>query len=202
MGNAMTFEEIYDSNRARIMRYLARLVGAAEAEDLTQDVFVKVSRGMDGFRDKSHIVTWIYSIATNTALDRLRSPSLKAIESVDDVEIVSIQTGQKSPTVEQQAIKEEMSSCIRHVVDQLPENYQTAIVLSDMEGFKDSEIADILGLTLPAAKITLHRARARLKKTLSNYCVLYRNEENDLACDRKIGFEKAGRSEPGGRTGN
>ena len=91
-------------------------MGAAEAEDLTQDVFVKVSRGMDGFRDKSHIVTWIYSIATNTALDRLRSPSFKAIEPVDDVEIVSIQTGQKSPTVEQQAIKEEMSSCIRHVV--------------------------------------------------------------------------------------
>ena len=191
----MTFEEIYDSNRARILRYLTRLVGAAEAEDLTQDVFVKVSRGLDGFRDESHVVTWIYRIATNTALDRLRSPSFKAIEPVEDVELVSLQTGQKSPTVEQQAIKEEMSSCIRHVVDQLPENYRTTIVLSDMEGFKDSEIADILGLTLPAAKITLHRARARLKKALSNYCVFYRNEENDLACDRKIGFEKTGSGE-------
>ena len=191
----MTFEEIYDSNRARILRYLTRLVGAAEAEDLTQDVFVKVSRGLDGFRDESHVVTWIYRIATNTALDRLRSPSFKAIEPVEDVELVSLQTGQKSPTVEQQAIKEEMSSCIRHVVDQLPENYRTTIVLSNMEGFKDSEIADILGLTLPAAKITLHRARARLKKTLSNYCIFYRTEENELACDRKVGFEKVGGGE-------
>jgi RNA polymerase sigma-70 factor (ECF subfamily) len=101
------------------------------------------------------------------------------------IEDVGVWTGRKPLTVEQQAIREEMSSCVRGVVDRLPDNYRTAIVLSDLEGFKDGEIAEVLGLTLSATKIRLHRARARLKQELSSCCVFYRNEENELACDRK-----------------
>ncbi len=187
MDKGMIFEKVYESNRARITRYLARLVGEAEAEDLAQEVFVKVSSGLSGFREESQLITWIYRIATNSALDRLRSPSFKAAEPVGDIDLVSLPTGQKSPTIEQQAIREEMSDCVRRMVDRLPGAYRTAIVLSEIEGFKDSEIADILGVKLPAAKITLHRARTRLKKALSENCVFYRNEDNVLACDRKPG---------------
>lgn len=187
----MTFEEIYENNRARIVRYLARLVGDSEAEDLAQEVFVKVSRSIAAFRDEAQISTWVYRIATNAALDRLRSPSFKAVEPVEDIELVSLQVGPKGPTTEQQAIKEEMSACVRGMVDRLPATYRTAIVLSQMEGFKDSEIADILGVKPSAAKITLHRARKRLKKVLSENCVFYHNEENELACDRKLGTKGA-----------
>ncbi len=183
----LTFNGIYESYRARVTRYLARMVGDVEAEDLSQEVFAKVSRGLEGFRDESNILTWIYRIATNTALDRLRSPSFKAIEPVEDIDLVALKLGQKVPTIEQQAIKKEMSSCVRRIVDRLPGTYRTAIVLSEIEGFKDTEIADILGMKLPAAKITLHRARARLKKMLSEECVFYRNDENELACDKKHG---------------
>lgn len=182
----MTFEEIYETNRARIVRYLARLVGNVEAEDLTQEVFVKVNRGLSEFRDEAHIGTWIYKIATNTALDRLRSPSFKRVEPVEDVELISLNPGAKGPTAEQQAIKEEMSVCVRKMIDRLPDTYRTAIVLSELEGFKDSEVAHILGVKLSAAKITLHRARKSLKNILSENCVFYRDEENELACDRKL----------------
>ncbi len=185
MTDTRTFDEIYGANRARVTRYLARLVGETEAEDLSQEVFAKVSRGLEGFQDRSNIVTWIYRIATNTALDRLRSPGFKAMEPVEDVELVALEVGAKGPTVEQQAIKQEMSACVRRMVDRLPETYRTVIVLSEIEGFKDREIADILGVKLPAAKVTLHRARARLKKVLSENCVFYRNEDNELACDQK-----------------
>ncbi len=184
MESTMTFEKIYQSNRARIIRYLARLVGEAEAGDLAQEVFIKVGKGLDGFRDESNVLTWIYRIATNTALDRLRSSSFKALDPTDDIDLVSLKTLQKNPTVEQQAIREEMSGCIRRMVDRLPGTYRTVIVLSEIEGFKDSEVADILGMKLPAVKITLHRARTRLKKILSENCVFYRSEENELACDR------------------
>jgi RNA polymerase sigma-70 factor, ECF subfamily len=186
----MTFEEIYENNRAGTIRYLARLVGEAEAEDLTQEVFVKVSRGLPEFRDEANVRTWVYRIATNTALDRLRSPSFKATEPVEDIELVSLQVGSKGPTTEQQAIKEEMTACIRRMVDRLPDTYRTAIVLSEMEGFKDAEVADIMGVKLSAAKITLHRARKRLKNILSENCIFYRSEENELACDHKIGDDK------------
>lgn len=186
------FEEIYASFHAKIIRYLTRLVGETEAEDLAQETFVKVGQALEGFRGESQLHTWVYKIATNTALDRLRSPSFKgtshdpaAIESIVSIEDVDVWAGRKRLSVEQQAIREEMSSCVRDVVDRLPDNYRTAIVLSDLEGFKDREIAEILGLTLSATKIRVHRARARLKQELSSCCVFYRNEENELACDRK-----------------
>jgi RNA polymerase sigma-70 factor (ECF subfamily) len=185
MADPPTFDEIYGANRARVVRYLARLVGEAEAEDLGQEVFAKVSRALDGFEDRSNIVTWIYRIATNTALDRLRSPAFKAMEPVEDIELVALEAGPKGPTVEQQAIRQEMSACVRRMLDRLPGTYRTVILLSEVEGFKDREIADVLGVRLSAAKITLHRARERLRKVLSENCVFYRNEENVLACDRK-----------------
>ncbi len=187
MDRTVTFEKIYESNRARIIRYLTRLVGEAEAEDLAQEVFIKVSKSLDGFRDESNVLTWIYRIATNTALDRLRSPSFKVPEPIGDMDLVPLEAMQKSPTVEQRVIKAEMSGCVRRMVDRLPGTYRTVIVLSEIEGFKDSEIADILGMKLSAAKIALHRARARLKKILSENCVFYRSEENELACDRSPG---------------
>ena len=78
-----------------------------------------------------------------------------------------------------------MNSCIRNVIDQLPKSYKTVIVLSNIEGFKDSEIGQILSLSSSATKIRLHRARVQLKKKLADQCVLYRNDENELSCDRK-----------------
>ncbi len=191
----LRIEDIYEGFHDKIIRYLTRLVGETDAEDLAQETFVKVGQALDGFRGEAQLQTWVYRIATNTALDRLRSPSLRetshdpaAVESM--VSIGHIDVGRRLPTVEQQAIREEMSSCVREVVFQLPDDYRTAIVLSDLEGFKDGEIAEVLGLTLSATKIRLHRARARLKKELSSRCVFYKNEENELACDRKTGDDQ------------
>jgi RNA polymerase sigma-70 factor, ECF subfamily len=186
----MTFEEIYETYRPRILRYLTRLAGEADAEDLAQEVFVKVSRSIGDFRGDSQVLTWIYRIATNIALDRLREPSLKLIETVEDVESVPLLPGHGPRTVEQQAIREEMSGCVRNVIDRLPRTYRTAILLGDIEEFRDAEIADILGVSLGAAKITLHRARAALKRELSECCVFYRNDENELSCDRKSGADE------------
>lgn len=186
----MTFDEIYQTYRPRIVRYLTRLAGETEAEDLAQEVFVKVNRSMDEFRGDSQVLTWIYRIATNAALDRLRKPSLRVIETVEDVEKVPLFTGPAPRTVEQQAIREEMSACVRGVIGRLPEAYRTVILLGDIEGFKDAEIADILGVTLGAAKITLHRARVALKRELSESCVFYHNDENELSCDRKSAIDE------------
>jgi RNA polymerase sigma-70 factor (ECF subfamily) len=197
MGRELTLDGVYKDHRPKILSYLTRLAGEAEAEDLTQEVFLKVGKGLIGFRGESNLTTWIYRIATNTALDRFRRPGFKesgqdelSIISVERIDVADPWTGRKCLTVEEQAIQEEMSGCVRNVVDRLPEDCRTVIVLSDMEGFKDSEIADILGMGLPATKMRLHRARAELRKALSASCVFYRNEENELACDRKCGPEE------------
>ena len=83
-----------------------------------------------------------------------------------------------------------MNECILGVVEKLPENYRTVVVLSELEGFKDDEIAEILGVSIHTAKIRLHRARARLKKDLEIHCNFYRDERNEFACDSKETFKE------------
>jgi RNA polymerase sigma-70 factor (ECF subfamily) len=85
-----------------------------------------------------------------------------------------------------------MNGCVREIIKTLPETYRSVIVLSELEGFKDAEIADILGLGLEAAKLRLHRARTRLKKELKTACIFYRDERNEFACDRKPPFMQIG----------
>ncbi len=187
------FQQVYDEYQARIFRYLTRMVGKDEAEDLTQEVFVKIGQALETFRGESGLSTWIYRIATNAALDKLRRPlnclsdeKSLSVEPIEDArEDENIWTGELADSTEQRVIRQEMNECIREIISTLPEAYRIVIVLGELEGLNDSEIADILGLTLPATKIRLHRARARLKKELTRACTFYRDDRQEFACDRK-----------------
>ena len=78
-----------------------------------------------------------------------------------------------------------MRACIREFIERLPENYRTVTVLSELEGFKNDEIAAILGLSVDTVKIRLHRAREKLRNDLGLGCTFHRDEEGEFACDRK-----------------
>jgi RNA polymerase sigma-70 factor (ECF subfamily) len=193
---ALDFNVIHDTFRPKILRYLTRLTGAQEAEDLTQLVMVRVSEGLAQFRGDSLLSTWIYRVATNAALDRLRSRGLRAQmpliaageaepDSTDDAEELAI-AEPRGPSAEVAAIRDEMNACIREFVDRLPDPYRTVVVLSEIEGFKNREIADSLGVSLDSVKIRLHRAREKLKQDLAAGCTFDRDERNELACDRKL----------------
>lgn len=193
MGDGQ-FHQIHDEFRPKILHYLTRIVGPRDAEDLTQEVFVKVNQSLKTFRGESQLSTWIYRIATNTALDKIRSPSFRqpgkeslSEESSGEIEIGDKEpwTGEDIPSVETHAIRKEMNECIRGIVEKLPEDYRMVVVLGDFEGFKDEEIAEILGVTIHTAKIRLHRARARLKQELEIHCNFYRDDRNEFACDLK-----------------
>ncbi|MHC4529684.1 MAG: RNA polymerase sigma factor, partial [Planctomycetota bacterium] len=73
--DTLEFSVVYNEFYEKILRYMERMVGKDQAEDLTQEVFIKVNKGLEVFEGKSKLSTWIYRIATNTALDRLRSRS-------------------------------------------------------------------------------------------------------------------------------
>jgi RNA polymerase sigma-70 factor (ECF subfamily) len=192
---ALDFQTVYDEFHDRIRYYAGRLVGEADAQDVTQEVFVKVDRHLAGFEGKSSLSAWIYRIATNTALDRLRSKahrqdrqtsSLSDTEDGSDRDIASDAAGDKQDlSADREAVRAEMTECIREFVGRLPPDYQTVIVLSELEELRNREIADILDVSLHTVKIRLHRARARLKQEFESGCELYRNEDNTLACDRK-----------------
>jgi len=185
------FLDIYESFSGKIRRYLARIVGETEAEDLAQEVFIKVSRGLKDFRREASLSTWIYKIATNTARDRLRRRSLQK-EALDIRQEIDegaaaeeyLLTVDHKPSLEASLIKKEMNDCIRSVVEGLRENYRTVLVLSDFEDMTNAEIAGILGISSDTVKIRLHRARTNLRKQLDAKCSLYRDERNELACER------------------
>jgi len=191
-------QSIYRTFQPRIVRYLTRLVGEQEAEDLTQEVFLKVAQGLENFRGESQLSTWIYRIATNAALDRLRSPEFKRMaekrsfrdSTTEDEENEDDRAVKKESSVEQKLIRKEMNECIRDFIDNLPESYRAVLTLSELEGLKNMEIAEILGITLDAVKIRLHRARAKLKQELATHCSFYRDEQNELACDLKSAFRE------------
>jgi RNA polymerase sigma-70 factor, ECF subfamily len=185
------FDDIYKEFYPKIAHYLSRLVGDNEAEDVAQTVFEKVNRSLSTFKGESKLSTWIFRIATNAALDRLKSPSHKRtpsgplapvpLQTIDNIEMVS----NKPTSPDQKVIRDEMSDCIREFVDRLPHDYRTIIILNELEGFTNKEIAEILQISLDTAKIRLHRARARLKKSLESGCDFYLDGESELACDRK-----------------
>ena len=154
MNNA-NLGEIYREFHPKLLHYLSRLVGPDEADDLVQEVFEKASRGLEDFKGESKLSTWLYRIATNTALDRFRSRSSKRLsehvqlETGTGVEDRNIWTGQIASHTDQQIIRKEMSECIREFIDKLPPDYRTVIILSELEGFKNREIAELFSHLTP-----------------------------------------------------
>lgn len=179
------FKSVHDQFRPRVLRYLTRLVGETEAEDITQSVMLKLSGALPGFRGDSSISTWIYRIATNTALDRLRRRTAPTMTEAELECEGNVPTQAQTASVESMAVREEMNDCIREFIERLPKDYKTVMLLSELEGFKNDEIAAILGVSLDTMKIRLHRAREKLRKELQAGCNFYRDECNELACDRR-----------------
>jgi RNA polymerase sigma-70 factor (ECF subfamily) len=193
MNDEKDISLIHSEYYPKIVGYLRRLVGEADAEDVAQEAFVKISRSLDGFRGEAQLSTWIYRIATNTAMDHHRKPSSRqAAKTVDipDEEALSsderVLLQDKAPLHDASLIRKDMNECIRGLVNDLPDTYRVVLMLGDLEGFTNAEIADILGLSLDTVKIRMHRARRCLKQAMDTACHLYQDERNELSCDRKL----------------
>jgi RNA polymerase sigma-70 factor, ECF subfamily len=186
-----TFESAYAAHRPAIRRHLARLVGETEADDLTQEVFVRALGGLADLRDAGRLKAWLYRVATNAALDRLRRASRAVHQTFDEEQMSDAARpggGRAVPLpVESDAIRREMSACVRAHVDRLPEAQRTVLVLSEIEGHADAEIATLVGTSVGNVKIRLHRARARLRDDLARSCRLYPDSRNELACEPVVG---------------
>jgi RNA polymerase sigma-70 factor (ECF subfamily) len=191
MSGAETgFDQIYEDFRPKIHRYLTGMVGELEAEDLTQEVFVKLNQALRSFRGESKLSTWIYRIATNAALDRLRSPKFQETVSFSEAEQAAngemeikdrnSWTGEQIPLVEQQVYRKEMSECVQSYIRILPEMYRAILVLSHLEELGNQEIADVLGISLETVKIRLHRARALLRREMAEKCPRYWVVDNEF----------------------
>ena len=177
------FEDVAQELSDPLRRYLERLVGyRASAVDLVQVTLVKIARGLPEFEGRSSIKTWAFTIATRVATDHFRRPHSRAqMVEIDE----SVPVLDSDVEIGQRLVIDEMNSCVRGVIDSLPEDYRMALVLHDLEGLTAAQTAEIVGCSLATAKIRIHRARRRLKEALNKQCDFYRDEENVFRCDRK-----------------
>lgn len=156
-GADLTFERVYETYRGRVFGTAYRMLSnRADAEDATQDVFVKVFKKLGSFRGDSAVSTWIYRIAVNTCLDFRRRRRVRQTISLDD----GIEVGSTPLSV---------GPLIESTLPKMADGYRAVFVLHDIQGLKHEEIAKILGITDGASKSQLHRARAFLRKELSPY---------------------------------
>ena len=188
----LTIEKLHRDHGDRIHRYLARLVGTTDAEDLEHDVFEKAQRAIGTFRGDSRVLTWLYRVATNMAIDRLRSAGRRAELERDGDATLPLEAEGTAEATDARSLDGEldrtrMRECILRVVEQLPASQSAAILLGELRGLGDRELADVLGISLGAAKIRLHRARRALKALLERACDFERDEENEFACAPKVG---------------
>jgi RNA polymerase sigma-70 factor (ECF subfamily) len=177
LGAPAAIEALFD-------RYHGKVVGLAmsilrnnsDAEEAAQDVFLTVVRKADRFQGNSALSSWIYRICVNTCLMRLRKS--RRTETVPIEEFLPVFTKEGahaspvkdwSKEVERRMFDKELGQVIRQFTDELSEKYRVVFVLSDVEGLTNEETAQVLGLTIPAVKSRLHRARLYLRERLSRY---------------------------------
>lgn len=179
----LDFDVIAREQSPVLLRYLRRRVGDhADAADLLQETLLKASRGLGSFAGRASLQTWLLAIARNVANDFLRSPERRhlvvSVDEADDVEDGAL-------GVEQRMEVDEMHRCVREVIDSLTPDYRAALVLHDLEGLDNQQTAELVGGSVGAVKVRLHRARLRLKSALERSCGFYRDSGNVLRCERR-----------------
>jgi RNA polymerase sigma-70 factor (ECF subfamily) len=156
-----TLEHIWHEFAARLGQFIrARVSDPATAEDILQDVFVKIQVRLDQLKDPARLQSWIYLIARNAIIDHYRTRK----ETVEVSE--SITTDHEPESGEM----EELKASFRRMIYSLPEPYREALVLTEFEGLTQQQLADRLGLSLSGAKSRVQRGREQLKQMLHECC--------------------------------
>jgi len=162
----------------RVYRLALRITGSNEdAEEAAQDALWTAARKIQMFKGESAFGSWLYRITANTAYQKLRSRRAKAAEiALDDVLPALDRDGRHfepmddwSGRVDDRALQTELRRVLAEAIDALPPDYRTALVMHDVEGLSNPDIADALGISLAAVKSRVHRSRLFVRKRLTEY---------------------------------
>ncbi len=194
-GALPEFSGIYDTYYGKVRAYAASLLGGTEADDVAQEVFVKVGRSLGTLSDPSKLGAWIYAITLNTVRDAVRKHAHTpdrlaeglgpAREDEEGDPAISRIPDTVSRTPEENAIRNEMVTCYLDYVKRLPPKYFEVYVLGEFERLSNDAIARRLSLSLGAVKIRLHRARVQLLEELRRNCRCFYNERGELMGEPK-----------------
>jgi RNA polymerase sigma-70 factor (ECF subfamily) len=179
-GDPAALEALVRSHQDRVYGFAMRMCRNVEdAKDILQDTFLGVIRSIRAFREESKFSTWLYRIAANACLKKRRrgvhDPTPEQELSLDDLMPRPDAEGRKpeipdwSGDAERALLHGELSARMENAIDKLPKDYKIILVLRDVEGLSAEETAQAVGLSVPAVKSRLHRARVFVRRELADY---------------------------------
>lgn len=167
-------EQIWQEYHARLRSFIrGKIADEAAADDILQDVFLKMHASLPSLKDATKLQSWLYQIARNAIIDSYRQQ--KPTVAIPDW---LTQTGSDSGD----KVRQELSDCLLPMVQQLPDIYRDAINLAELQGLKQKEVAEQQGISLSNAKSRVQRGRALLKEMLEECCLLEFDHQGRL-CD-------------------
>ncbi|WP_244971252.1 RNA polymerase sigma factor [Vallitalea guaymasensis] len=172
-GDKDAFEKLIIKYEKRVYNIAYQMFGNEhDANDMAQEVFIKIYKSLDKFNFKSSFSTWIHRITVNTCIDEYRKKKKNnKVESMDESMeqqdgVIHKQFVDKGLTPEEKVIKNENILFIRESINELKEEHKMIIILRDIKGYSYDDIADILGISIGTVKSRISRARLSLKKII------------------------------------
>jgi RNA polymerase sigma-70 factor (ECF subfamily) len=157
-GDVRAFEALYRTHLPRVHSLVRRMTGGRDADELTQDVFVRVWQKIGSFRGDSAFPTWLHRLAVNVVIERFRADSARRQRFHDGEEIFNVLSAAPK--------RSDLSMDFEAALLKLPDGAREIFVLHDVEGYKHHEIAAMLEISPGTSKAQLHRARMMLRKHL------------------------------------
>jgi RNA polymerase sigma-70 factor, ECF subfamily len=159
------FERLFDEFSAPIFNYVLRMVADRDrAADITQDTFIKAYRKLDSLADESSRRSWLYRIATNTAIDEMRRRRFVTPMGADERHL---QRPDAAPGPEAQAIAGTLDERVQRALLRLKANHRQCLLLSDIEDMSSQQIGEVMGLSYGAVRTLLCRARGEMRRHLA-----------------------------------
>lgn len=166
-------EQLWEAFATRLRGFVAsRVTNHADVDDILQDVFIKIQRGVGDLRDEDRLTAWMFRTTQNTIIDYYRSAPRWRERPVDTLHDVDIQPGADAQFDDPSLVRAEVSACLRPLVEELPDHYRRALELVDLGGISQTEAAGMLGLSVSGVKSRVQRARRQLFDRLSALCTV------------------------------
>jgi RNA polymerase sigma-70 factor (ECF subfamily) len=164
-GDAGSREALYHRYKRRVFALAVRIAGAMDAEEVAQEAFIRIFRGLPKFRGDAALGTWIYRLAVNAALThRSRRAAAPGADTPGLAAAVVLEAEIAVGPPDRDAV---LRGRLERALRRLPTGYRTVIVLHDVEGLEHEEVAAVLGCHVGTSKSQLHKARARLRDMLA-----------------------------------
>jgi RNA polymerase sigma-70 factor (ECF subfamily) len=176
-GDYQAFESLVNRYESKVYRLAIRMLrNPQDAEDALQETFLQVYRGLKSFEGRSTFSTWLFRLATNVCLMRIRHRGTEPAKLLPLEEYLPRHEDGVHPQIfdwterpEEALLSKESREKMLEALEKLPPEYRAVFILRDMEGFSNSETGDSLGISVAAVKSRLHRARLTLRGLLSDY---------------------------------